>query len=272
LDSGEPFSKVEWKAIAMITSQVGLNEQSLETLSEPEPRRKIGGQPGNKNAGKKYLETIENESETNQNESENESENESHDHSLHLHLHDHVMKMLEKIKIASEKLGISIENPHPIAEKFLASGIKADWLFSQNYDFLDFVVFWLKTHKKYSKKSSNEQRNLFISAVSWDELRQKYPEWREKQEKKQKNESLKAEKKAIRENYPTTCPHCAAAIENGKCWNCRGYFTYDEANQKFIFNNGLEFDAVTYQIAQFWEEKTNQKAATSGPSEKVASG
>ncbi|MHB9292506.1 hypothetical protein Holit_01604 [Hollandina sp. SP2] len=166
MDSGEPLSKVEWKAIALIISQVIPDEQNLETLSDPEPRRKIGGQPGNKNAGKKYLEA-------NQNESGNES-------------HDHVTKMLDKIIIASEKLGISIENPHPIAQKFLASGIKHDWFFFQHHAFLDFIVFWLKTHKKYSQKSLEEQRNLFISAVNWTELHQKYPEWRKNRKKTKK--------------------------------------------------------------------------------------
>ncbi|MDR2392853.1 MAG: hypothetical protein LBD93_01650 [Treponema sp.] len=179
--------------------------------------------------------------------------------------------MLDKIIIASEKLGISIENPHPIAQKFLTSGIKHDWFFFQHHAFLDFIVFWLKTHKKYSQKSLEEQRNLFISAVNWTELHQKYPEWRKKQEENQKNEALKAKNKAIREDYPTTCPHCSAPIEDGKCWNCRGYFTRDGTTQKLVFNKGLAFDDVTYKIAQFWKEKRN--AATIGPPPvKVAAG
>jgi hypothetical protein len=55
----EPLSKVEWKTLALVISRGKLEEEDSPeaTLSEPELRRKAGGQPGNNNAGKKYLET-----------------------------------------------------------------------------------------------------------------------------------------------------------------------------------------------------------------------
>jgi hypothetical protein len=264
------FSKLELKVLVQVMSRCcKLEEESSPEVAFPEDKkRRRGAQPDNRNACKTNLETNKNESETNPETNQNESENESHDHDHSLHLHDHVIKMLEKIKIASEKLGISIENPHPIAEKFLVSGIKSDWFFSQHYDFLNFVVFWLKNHKKYSKKSSEDLRNLFISAVSWQELHQKYPEWREKQEL----EAAKNEKKALRENYPAVCPHCFAKMQGNTCPSCGGFYTFDEANMKHIFNQNLPFTDITHKFERYLEEKNNQKAAATGQSREAASG
>jgi hypothetical protein len=291
------FSRAEMKTLLKLITMGKSSEQSPEEDQKPRGR---GAPPGNKNAQKTIPETIEINSESNQNNSginsktnqfnsENNSESNLHDHSFILNtnddhdhennsktnqfnsesnLHDHETKILKKIEIASQKLGISIEKPELIAKKFLNSGIRSDWLFFQNYNFLDFVVFWLKDHKKYAKKPSEDMRNLFISAVNWDEIRQEYPEWREKQEQK----DLKMQKKTIREHYPEHCPNCFATMQVDKCPSCGGFFTFDEATMTHSFNQNLPFTDITHQFLRHLDNKQQQKTAVPGNAVDAACG
>jgi hypothetical protein len=285
-DDIEGFTKKELKSLLKVMRVMELCKSSEQQVSEEQKPRGRGAPLGNTNRTKgkgdkvipetnqinsqsihNQFNSIEFNSEINSetiefnSEFNSQSNDHDHDHSFHLNTnddHDHEVKMLEKIEIASKKLGISIEKPQLIAKKFLTYGIKSEWLFFQKYDFLDFVVFWLKDHPNYSKKDAADMRNLFISAVKWAEIRQKYPEWREKQEQK----DLKKQKKAIRENYPEYCPHCSARMQGEKCPSCGGFFTFDESTMKHVFNQNLPFIDISHQFLRRLDEKQKQKTAT----------
>jgi hypothetical protein len=265
-DDVEGFTKKELKSLLKVMRVMELCKPAEQQDAEEQKSRGRGAPPGNKNAQKTIPETIEINSESNQNNSGiNSKTNQFNSES---NLHDHETKILKKIEIASKKLGISIEKPELIAKKFLTSGIRSDWLFFQNYNFLDFVVFWLKNHEKYSKKDSKDMRNLFISAVNWDEIRQKYPKWREKQELA----ALKKQKKAIRENYPEHCPCCSATMQGEKCPSCGGFFTFDEATMTHIFNQNLPFTDIAHRFLRHLDNKQQQKTAALGNAVDAACG
>ncbi|MDR0722085.1 MAG: hypothetical protein LBF75_04720 [Treponema sp.] len=271
-NADEPLSKVEWKTLALVIPPGKPEEDSHETLPNPKPRRKIGAPFGNKNRnGGNNSESIPESIEINSESIPESIEINMHDH-LHLHVHDHVAGILENLNIASQKLGFSIQNPRSLIKKFSKSDINPQWLSSPSFNFFDFTVFWFKTHSEFAKKSRDDLRNLFITATSWDDLRKEYPIWREKQEQEALNRQKKLQKKAIRETYPPVCPQCSALMQGNTCPNCKGFYSFNEATMKYVFNPTLQFDGITHQFMRILEEKHTQQAATSDPSEKVASG
>jgi hypothetical protein len=182
------------------------------------------------------------------------------------------MKILEKIKKTSQKLGISIKKPHLIAKKYLKSEIDYDSFFAQKYDAFDFLVHFFKNHPKYSTLDEKNTRKLFCSDSIFEIIRNEYPPWRENQEQKAADRQKYLQKKAIRENYPQVCPQCSARMQGATCPNCRGFYAFNEATMTYVFNPTLQFDGLTHRFMRLLEEKNKHKAAASGNAAEVASG
>jgi hypothetical protein len=228
---------------------------------EEEKARKRGGQPGNTNA-RKIPELP--PTETNQ----NESDLHDHDHSLHslIYNHDHEIQLLEKITSASAKLGVSIEKPEHLIKKFRGYGVKIEWFVNTDYTIFDYIVVYLKKDPKYKYKTGDEMRCLFISAIQWPDIQREYPVWREKQE----DEAVKKQKKALRESYPTVCPQCSAPMQGNQCPNCRGFFTFSEAEMKHIFNPALPYQDINCQFLNRIKKREESKNIVVDDEEKEA--
>ena len=207
--------------------------------------------------------TIQNKPETNQKQFKTNDHVLNYDDHDHLfknlkyddHDHDHEGKILEKLINTAAKLKIFVYEPQMIAQKILNTGINRDWLLTQDYDFLEFVAYWLKNHYKYSKLDAENTRNLFCSPRIWNACKQVYPAWREKQEEK----ALTKQTKAIQENYPTTCPQCGGPMQKEKCPQCGGFFSYNDAKKTYSFEQGLPFTDVTYEHKTIWESLLDLK-------------
>lgn len=111
----------------------------------------------------------------------------------------------------------------------------------------NFFVFAKETvDSGYADRTETERRKLFISAVTtWENLREEYPEWRKKREKKAAVDSRKASKS----NMPTRCDACGGELNSLlSCKNCGGFFQFDGGKYVFFSHDdsgGIDLKKIT---------------------------
>jgi hypothetical protein len=134
---------------------------------------------------------------------------------------------LKIIKTAAARAGFIIDDD--IARRFLAAGLDPAW-FTGPHDFLAFTAG--KVRAKYPKEPPDRQRDLFISAIAWDNLREEYPGWRDGQER----EAREREKARVKNLAPARC-ECGAELHGSRrCPACGRIAEFDEATWGFVFH------------------------------------
>jgi hypothetical protein len=115
-----------------------------------------------------------------------------------------------------------------IAKRFLASGLDPAW-FSGPHDFLAFMAY--KVRAEYPGAPPERQRNIFISAITWDNIREEYPAWRDARAgAAQSREKARAEKL-----IPPRC-ECGADLHGARrCPSCGRILEFDETTWGFVF-------------------------------------
>jgi hypothetical protein len=141
--------------------------------------------------------------------------------------------LLKIIKKNASQAGFIIDDQ--IARKFLASGIDPSW-FSGPHDFQAFMAHNVRA--KYPGEPPERQRDIFISAISWENLRTTYPGW-----KKQRDaEDHKRAVEHARDHPPQTCPACGGKIRARKCSACNGFIMFQEDTLSWNFIQPGDFD------------------------------
>jgi hypothetical protein len=165
--------------------------------------------------------------------------------------------LLKIIKTNAAREGFIIGDD--LAGKFLASGIDPAW-FSGPHDFTAFMA--RKVRQKYPKAPPEEQRNLFIGAIAWDNLRREYPAWRDAQTAASANREKDRAKKLI----PPRC-ECGAELHGARrCPSCGRILEFDETTWGFVFLPPLPEDQALSALfrdeirsRKTGEEKTPRK-------------
>jgi len=109
------------------------------------------------------------------------------------------------------------------AEEFLeCNDLDPAWL-NGPHSFLEFTAERIR--EKYEDKTDGEQKAIFISAVKeWDDLREEYPSWRAKKEKRDMDTARKAATAAAREKHPMACSKCGKELASREgayyCFDC----------------------------------------------------
>ena len=91
----------------------------------------------------------------------------------------------------------------------------------------------MTVREKYPEKPIEELKPLFISAVlEWEERRSLYPLWRDKQDRKDAAENIKAAVEDARQNKPKVC-QCGGELEHKKdgsikCKKCKGNYVLND--------------------------------------------
>jgi hypothetical protein len=138
---------------------------------------------------------------------------------------------IEQIKKESKAQGFFIDAA--IARQFQDSGLDPSWLLAP-FSFLEFSAE--KVRKKYPDKDPDALKPIFIAAVkSWEDIREAYPEWREKQKMvKQKAECEKSVSK-VRDNPPRKC-QCGGELNSRLlCQTCGGYYSFEKEKLEYTF-------------------------------------
>jgi hypothetical protein len=124
-----------------------------------------------------------------------------------------------------------------MALKIQNCGIAPEW-FVGPYSFLEFSAATVR--KKYPDKDDDGLKPLYISAVtSWDDLREAYPAWRNKQEKKAKAEAHNKTVEKAKNNPPKNCQCNGQLITNGtlyRCIKCGQTYEFNENLLKWVFS------------------------------------
>jgi hypothetical protein len=151
-------------------------------------------------------------------------------------------EILEKIKNAAQTAGYFIGDD--IAIKLAKRIPFNDWV-EGPFNFLELMA------KRVKKYPDENRRNVFIKAVSWDNLYGEYPDWRKAQENAEKS----AQSKAARENKPAFCSCGYALAVTGKCPNCGKILSWDSAREKYFFSPS----AKTAGMSSFFRDKISAK-------------
>ena len=133
------------------------------------------------------------------------------------------------------------------AKSFLECGLDPLWL-SPPHTFIEFVAERIKG--KYIDKPLEDIKAMFIAAVlskdeAWDDLRQEYPAWKSKREKKNRNTVIET----ARENPPTNCRCGGRLTHHGDnelyCYECRDVtHRFDEASAEWIYEDRRIANAI----------------------------
>lgn len=167
-----------------------------------------------------------------------------------------VSKLQEEVKTST---GYLIDEK--IASQFLNSQIPEEW-FSGTDSFFAYAKTVIR--EKYPEKPENEQRTLFIKAVtSWENLRVEYPSWKLKHEKKAITDSVKQAK----QNKPTHCD-CGGEIKDvtGRliCSTCKGAWEFSgDRYTRIELNPDAHIDMKSIR-----QKDTRKDAVTASKSEK----
>jgi hypothetical protein len=96
------------------------------------------------------------------------------------------------------------------------------------HSFISFAAIKIREHKRYGNKPPEEQRNIFRTVIfNAENYRREYPLWREKQERRDREEAQAAEREHIRQTPPTHCQCGAALGKNQYCPVCGGFYRFD---------------------------------------------
>jgi hypothetical protein len=151
-------------------------------------------------------------------------------------------QIFEKIVSESQRLGFVIDRKKAV--EVFNSGIDPSWYEGP------FSFFALAAQKattgRYSGKSHDEQKNIFISAViSWEDLRIEYPAWLESMKKKAEDSARRAARKIAedeeqkkideaREARPTLC-ECGEELDGMlSCLKCKITYGFDKDALKYL--------------------------------------
>jgi hypothetical protein len=116
------------------------------------------------------------------------------------------------------------------ANEFFDCGLDPLWL-TGPHSFLEFTAE--RIHGNYRDKPQGEQKALFISAVmTWDELRDEYPDWKAKKEKNDREAANKTAEKKAWENHPVKCWCCGADLrtfhDDYFCDSCKTSYEFNK--------------------------------------------
>jgi len=134
---------------------------------------------------------------------------------------------------ASKKAGFTLDRK--AAEGILEEEGFRRWIngrFNFLKNFLKYTAQRIKSDPKYADKPYQEQKRLFISALSWEDFQDDYLEWRVEAERKA---ATAAERKRIEQakaDKPKTCGNCGTALTleglRGFCPSCDYNFLFNE--------------------------------------------
>jgi hypothetical protein len=117
----------------------------------------------------------------------------------------------------------------PVARK-IAKAIPDYTWFTRPHSIIDFVTE--KIGDIYSEKPDPERKKLFISAlISWENIRDEYPDWLALQIEKDKKNALEK----LRNTPPKHCVKCGIELEGRICPKCKGRVLFDEEQQDWKY-------------------------------------
>jgi hypothetical protein len=147
--------------------------------------------------------------------------------------------ILHTVKKNAREAGFSVDNT--IARKFLASGLDPGW-FSGAHNFLAFMAHNVRA--KYPKEPPERQRDIFINAIAWDNLRETYPAWREQRQALDRERAVAH----ARDHPPEICPGCGAKMQGHRCPKCDGFVEFRDATVSWDFIPPPVFDFCSDKI------------------------
>lgn len=146
------------------------------------------------------------------------------------------------------------------AREILNTGIDTSWLYG-THNYPEYIANYIR--ESYPEKSEAEHRRLFVSALTWDDRRAEFPEWRERRiaEAAAQEERRQAEAKAkeryqqieeARANPPKTCTNCGKPIflegRRGDCLSCKWDYFFNEESGKWDANEPMDFSAIRERL------------------------
>jgi hypothetical protein len=113
------------------------------------------------------------------------------------------------------------------------------------HSFIGFVAAKVREHETYSKKPAEEQRRIFRKVLlDAENYRQEYPSWREKNEKRDRDEAQADERRAKLielENSPPVQCQCGAGLgDDFRCPVCNGFYRLNKEELRWIFFDASE--------------------------------
>jgi hypothetical protein len=150
-------------------------------------------------------------------------------------------QLFADIKAEAKTNGFIIDEP--TAYSFMDCGIDPAWLYGP-HSFLELAAERV-TIGRYRDKPPDEQKSLFRSAVlSWEELRDEYPEWKKRKEERDTANAYDDAKKAALENYPRQC-RCGGGLNQvygGSYWceSCGASFALNTESLEWEYTDSHE--------------------------------
>jgi hypothetical protein len=152
---------------------------------------------------------------------------------------------------ASKNAGFTLDRK--AAERILENEGFRHWIngrFNFLKNFLKYTAQRIKSDPKYADKPGQEQKRLFISALSWEDFQDDYLEWREKTDRKAAEIAERRRIEQVKADKPKTCGHCGAALAleglRGSCPSCNYDFLFNdekgewEAHEPFNFSEAFK--------------------------------
>jgi len=135
--------------------------------------------------------------------------------------------------------------------RIITAGIDPLWLEGQ-FTFPDYATEYVE--KEYPDKPQPERRRLVISAITtpWENLVADFITWRNKRQRETAVAEDKQRIGSAKQNRPTTCGHCGAALGNEKvaCPNCDYRFWFEEEKGEWIFTEPIDFNELKKPIGR----------------------
>jgi hypothetical protein len=143
--------------------------------------------------------------------------------------------LLNFIKSKTHELGFFLDDS--AISMIARSGIAAEW-FTDKHSILDLAAQKARSGE-YAHKPPDEQKRIFISALTkldkWQDFIGEYPAWREKQQA----HTAKATAQEKRDNPPDTCEKCSGHLYGRGgclvCENCGAMYDFDIEKKDWVF-------------------------------------
>lgn len=121
------------------------------------------------------------------------------------------------------------------AEQFLT--LPLDWL-EGDFSFIEFAAMKIREN---TDKSQSDQERLFVKSWSYQNLKDEFPDWREKKIIAAKEKKRKKEIENARENNKPKLCQCGGAEfrtdgESYLCLKCGGLYRFDIQKMKYVFS------------------------------------
>ncbi|GHV86252.1 hypothetical protein AGMMS50230_18600 [Spirochaetia bacterium] len=135
------------------------------------------------------------------------------------------------------------------ARSLLESGINPEWL-SGPECFPSFIAAFVS--EAYQDKADYERKRLFISALTWEDKREEYQDWLEKQKAKAEKKRQKEEAESERQRKealqlatpkPSSCLNCGAELplDTDLCPKCDHYSAWDDETGAYVAQKRFDF-------------------------------